>query len=130
MYDAPGVGLAAPQIGVSKQVIVFDSQDDEGARVLINPVLVESSGEWVFEEGCLSVPERFWPITRPAFVRVRGLDSDGEEVEYAGDELLGRVLQHELDHLQGVLLIERLEPEIRKQALKELREDALGLDRS
>lgn len=130
MYDAPGVGLAAPQIGVSKQVIVFDSQDDEGARVLINPVLVETSGEWEFEEGCLSVPERFWPITRPAFARVTGLDGDGNDVEYAGDELLGRVLQHELDHLRGMLLIERLEPEVRKQALKELREEALGLDRS
>ncbi len=93
-------------------------------------MLVETSGEWEFEEGCLSVPDRFWPITRPAFARVIGLDQEGNDVEYSGDELLGRVLQHELDHLRGMLLIERLEPEVRKQALKELREEALGLDRS
>ncbi len=125
MYEAPGVGLAAPQIGVSKQVIVFDAGD--GPNELINPVVVETEGEWTFDEGCLSVPGRFWPITRPAFVRVRGLDLNGDEVEVAGDELLGRILQHEVDHLGGKLLIERLEPKIRKQALREIREQALGL---
>lgn len=124
MYDAPGVGLAAPQIGVSKQVIVFDAGD--GSEVLINPELVEASGEWTFDEGCLSVPGRFWAITRPGFARVRGLDLEGRMVEFAGDELLGRVLQHEIDHLGGALLIERLEPRVRKQALRELREEALG----
>ncbi|HKZ29607.1 MAG TPA: peptide deformylase [Acidimicrobiia bacterium] len=124
MYDAPGVGLAAPQIGVSKQVVVFDAGESPG--VLINPELVESEGEWSFEEGCLSLPGHFWPITRPGFVRVRGLDLDGREVEYAGDELLGRVLQHEVDHLDGLLLIERLDGKLRKQALRELRREALG----
>ncbi len=127
MYDAPGVGLAAPQIGVSRRVAVFDAHDGEGARVLINPEVVETSGEWVFEEGCLSVPGHFWPITRPAFARARGLDLEGNEVEYAGDELLGRVLQHEVDHLNGTLLLERLAPRVRKQALRDLRDEALGL---
>ena len=125
MYEAPGVGLAAPQIGISKQVIVFDAGDNP--QVLINPVLIETEGEWSFDEGCLSVPGRFWPITRPGFARVRGLNLEGREVEHAGEELLGRVLQHELDHLHGKLLIERLDDKLRKQALRELREEALGL---
>ncbi|MDR9450208.1 MAG: peptide deformylase [Acidimicrobiia bacterium] len=124
MYDAPGVGLAAPQIGVSRQVIVFDAGD--GPHVLINPELVEMVGEWSFEEGCLSVPGRFWPIARPGFARARGLDLEGRQVEYAGDELMGRILQHEVDHLAGVLLIERLDQKLRKQALRDLRDEALG----
>jgi peptide deformylase len=125
MYDAPGVGLAAPQIGVSRRVVVFDA--GEGGRVLINPELVETSGEWLFDEGCLSVPGRFWPITRPGFARVRGLDLEGREVEYGGDELVGRIIQHEVDHLNGMLLIERLDGKLRKQALRDLRDEALGL---
>ncbi len=125
MYDAPGVGLAAPQIGIPKRVIVFDV--GEGWEVLINPELVETSGEWTFDEGCLSVPGHYWPITRPAFAKVRGLDLEGDEVEFSGDELLGRVLQHEFDHLNGILLLERLDEEHRKQALRELRREALGL---
>lgn len=127
MYDAPGVGLAAPQIGVSRRVAVFDAQDGLGARVLVNPVIVEMSGEWTMDEGCLSVPGHFWPITRPGFARVRALDLDGNEVEHAGDELLGRVLQHEVDHLDGTLLIERLPRRTRAQALRDLRNEALGL---
>jgi peptide deformylase len=127
MYEAPGVGLAAPQIGISKRIAVFDAGD--GPKALVNPVVVEASGEWVFDEGCLSVPGRYWSIRRPGFIRVRALDEFGREVEYGGDELLGRVLQHEIDHLNGVLLIERLERRERKQALRDLREEALGLDR-
>ncbi|HKZ21062.1 MAG TPA: peptide deformylase [Acidimicrobiia bacterium] len=128
MYAAPGVGLAAPQIGVSRAVIVFDAQDEKGARVLINPELVESDGVYEYEEGCLSVPGHYWPITRPGYVRARGLNLDGDTVEYFGEGLLGRVLQHEIDHLKGILLIERLEKKVRKQALKTLREEALGLE--
>lgn len=127
MYDAPGVGLAAPQIGVSRAVFVFDAQDGDGPRTVINPEMVETGGEWEYEEGCLSVPGHFWPITRPAFARVRGIDLDGRPVEYSGEELMGRVLQHEFDHLQGMLLLERLERRVRKQALRDLRNEALGL---
>ncbi|MDP3984128.1 MAG: peptide deformylase [Acidimicrobiia bacterium] len=127
MYAAPGVGLAAPQIGVSKAVVVFDAQDEQGARVLINPELVEVSGELEYEEGCLSVPGYFWPITRPEFARARGTDLEGKEVEYSGMGLMGRVLQHEIDHLRGTLLVERLDRRRRKQALRELRDQALGL---
>jgi peptide deformylase len=127
MYAAPGVGLAAPQVGVSKAVFVFDAQDEKGARVLVNPELVETSGELEFEEGCLSVPGHFWPIVRPDFSRIRGIDMEGNPVEYSGTGLMGRVLQHEFDHLQGKLLIERLERRRRKQALRDLRDEALGL---
>ena len=123
MYDAPGVGLAAPQIGVSRAVMVFDAGD--GPQAVINPVLTETSGEWTYDEGCLSVPGRFWPISRPGFARVRGLDPDGREVEHSGDELLGRVLQHEVDHLRGELLLSRLKRRVRREALRELRAETL-----
>ena len=126
MYDAPGVGLAAPQVGVGRRIFVFDIFDEQGPRAVINPELVETSGEWEYEEGCLSVPEYSWMIRRPARAVVRGIDLDGRPVEYGGDELLGRVLQHELDHLQGVLLLERLDRRVRRQALRSIREDALG----
>jgi len=125
MYQAPGVGLAAPQIGIALRVVVFDV--GEGPHHLINPVLVETGGTWTFDEGCLSVPDRYWPVRRPAFARARGLDLDGNEVEYAGEELLGRVLQHETDHLEGTIILDRLPRRARKQALKEMREEAMGL---
>ncbi len=123
MYQAPGVGLAAPQIGIPLQVVVFDAGD--GPQHLINPVLVETSGSWSFDEGCLSVPGRYWPVRRPGFARARGLNLQGEEVEYAGEELLGRVLQHEIDHLRGTLILERLPRRARKEALKEMREEEM-----
>lgn len=126
MYDAPGVGLAANQIGISRRIAVFDAQDELGPRVMINPQVVETEGEWEFDEGCLSVPGHYWEIVRPAFARVQALDLDGNEVEYAGDGLLGRVLQHEVDHLDGHLLLDRLPKRVRKRALKDLREEALG----
>jgi peptide deformylase len=128
MYAAPGVGLAANQIGISRRIAVFDANDDLGPRVMINPVIVELAGEVEMEEGCLSVPGYWWEITRPAFARVRALDLEGNEVEYAGDGLMGRVLQHEVAHLEGGLLIDVLPKRVRKKALKELRDKALGLD--
>lgn len=127
MYAAPGVGLAANQIGITRRIAVFDAADGEGARVMINPEIVETSGSAEWDEGCLSVVGRYWPITRPAFARVRALDLDGNDVEYAGDELLGRVLQHEVGHLDGGLLLDRLTKRVRKQVLKELRDAHLGL---
>ena len=123
MYAAPGVGLAAPQIGVSLRVIVFDA--GEGPCHVLNPVIEEISGEYLYEEGCLSVPDRYWEISRPSFARVRGLDLDGNEVTYGGDLLLGRVLQHEVDHLDGFLLLKRLGRRARKQALRDLRIESM-----
>jgi peptide deformylase len=127
MYEAPGVGLAAPQIGVSKRVFVADVGD--GPFAMINPEIVATSGRWKFEEGCLSVPGRYWQISRAGHVRARGLDPDGQPVEYEGDELTGRVLQHEIDHLAGVLLLEHLARRTKRQVLKELREESLGVRR-
>lgn len=127
MYEAPGVGLAANQIGISRRIAVFDAQDELGPRIMINPEVVETSGDWEYEEGCLSVPDHYWEIVRPAFARVLALDLDGNEIEYAGDGLLSRVLQHEVDHLNGGLLIDRLPKRERKRALRDLREEALGL---
>ncbi|HEX2154921.1 MAG TPA: peptide deformylase [Acidimicrobiia bacterium] len=127
MYEAPGVGLAAPQIGVGLRVAVFDTGDGLGARTMINPEILETEGEWEFEEGCLSVPGYWWSITRPAYVEIRALDENGEEVVYEGDELMGRVLQHEYQHLDGVIIIDQLGRRERKKVLKELSEQALGL---
>lgn len=124
MYDAPGVGLAAQQVGVLQQVFVFDV--GEGPGVLLNPEIVETSDEWTYEEGCLSVPGLFFPITRPETVHIRGLDLDGNAVSYEGHELLGRVFLHETDHLQGTLLLDRLDKAARKQAMRALRERAMA----
>jgi peptide deformylase len=124
MYAAPGVGLAANQIGVSVSVFVFDI--GEGPRHVINPVLEETRGAWTYEEGCLSVPNRYWPINRPAFAAVSGVDMFGDSVRYRGDELLGRVLQHEFDHLDGTILLARLGRRTRKKAMRELREETMG----
>ncbi|MEA1902909.1 MAG: peptide deformylase [Actinomycetota bacterium] len=125
MYDAPGVGLAANQIGIPRRIAVFDAQDELGPRVMINPQIVDRSGEFEYEEGCLSVPGHYWNIIRSGFARVVALDLDGNEVEYAGDGLLGRILQHEVDHLDGLILIDRLPKRERKRALKEIREETL-----
>ncbi len=114
MYDAPGVGLAGPQIGVARRICVFDAGD--GPQVLVNPVLEETTGEWDSVEGCLSVPSLWWTINRPAFAKASGQDLDGNPIEFAGDELLGRVLQHEIDHLDGKLLLARLDKEQRREA--------------
>jgi len=124
MYDAPGVGLAAPQVGVEKRLFVYDV--GEGPRTVVNPEIVEATGEWTYEEGCLSVPGLSWPITRPKQVLLRGLDLDGNELEIEADELEARCFQHEVDHLDGVLLIERLDPDTRREALRTIRERGIS----
>jgi peptide deformylase len=124
MYEAPGVGLAAPQVGVQKRLFVYDVGD--GPQALVNPTLVEGDGEWVFEEGCLSVPGLSWEIVRPKEVHLHGWDLDGNEVDLEADEYLARVFQHEMDHLDGILLLERLDPDTRKQALRTIRELGIG----
>jgi peptide deformylase len=123
MHEAQGVGLAAPQVGVQKRLYTYDV--GEGPGVLVNPEIVESSGEWVYDEGCLSVPGVSFEITRPKTVTVRSVDLDGKEVVIEGDELMGRLIQHEIDHLDGVLLLDRLDPAERRAALRELRQREL-----
>ncbi len=120
MYAAPGVGLAANQIGVQKRLFVYDK--GEGPVVVVNPVIVESEGEWTYEEGCLSVPGLSWEITRPNAIHLIGYDLDGNEISVETDEFEGRIFQHEMDHLDGVLIIERLDDDQRKEAKKLLRE--------
>ena len=125
MYAAPGSGLAANQVGVQRRIFVYDAGD--GARTIINPRILESEGEWAFEEGCLSIPGLSWEIVRPNAVHLVGLDLDGNEVSIEATEFEGRVFQHELDHLDGILLVERLNDDQRKEALKILRSRTLDL---
>jgi peptide deformylase len=123
MYEAPGVGLAANQVGVQKRLFVYDKGD--GPHVVVNPVIVEASGEWVYEEGCLSVPGLSWEIVRANVVYLKGFDLDGNELDLETNEYEGRILQHEVDHLDGVLLIERLSDEQRREAKRTLRKRRL-----
>ena len=117
MYQAPGLGLAGPQIGVQKQIFVYDVDDDP--QVIINPKIVESSGEWVYDEGCLSIPGLYVEMLRPKKVLVSGYTLEGEEVKIEADELLARLFQHEIDHLQGVLMFDRMLPDQRELAIVE-----------
>lgn len=126
MYAAPGVGLAANQVGVQKRLFVWDIGD--GPLVAINPVVSGHAGEWTYDEGCLSVPGLFWPIVRPKQVHLTGIDLDGNELSIEADEMLARVFLHETDHLDGKLLLERLDPDQRKEAKRTLRDRDLHLD--
>ena len=128
MYDAPGTGLAANQVGVQRRIFVYDV--GEGARTIINPQIIESDGEWTYDEGCLSVPGLSWEIVRPNAVHLVGLDLDGNDISIEASELEGRVFQHELDHLDGILLVEHLNEDQRKEALKILRSRTLDLPAS
>jgi peptide deformylase len=113
MYTAPGIGLAATQVGRPIRLIVFDvtpRDQDRNPTVLINPEIMEAEGEQIMEEGCLSVPEYYSDVKRSAKVRVRGLDQEGNPVEICGEGILATVLQHEIDHLDGILFIDRISP--------------------
>jgi peptide deformylase len=123
MYEAPGLGLAAPQVGVQKRIFVYDVGD--GPQVVINPEVRESSGEWAYDEGCLSIPDLTFELIRPKEIHLVGYDLQGNEISVEADELLARCFQHELDHLDGVLFIERLSVEDRKAAMKVIRERRL-----
>lgn len=127
MHEAPGVGLAAPQVGVQKRFFVYEVPDDNGPQVLLNPQIVEATGEWEYEEGCLSLPGLAFDIVRPKLVTVSGIDLDGNDVEIQGDELLGRIFLHEIDHLDGVLMLDHLDGDQRKLAMRELREQGMGV---
>jgi peptide deformylase len=127
MYEAPGVGLAANQIGVQKRLFVYDKGD--GPHVVVNPIIVETSGEWAYEEGCLSVPGLSWQIVRANEVHLKGFDLDGNELDIETSEYEGRIFQHEVDHLDGVLLVERLNDEQKKEAKRILRKRRLSLTR-
>jgi peptide deformylase len=127
MHEAPGVGLAAPQVGVQKRFFVYEVPDEGEPHVLFNPQIVEASGEWEYEEGCLSLPGLAFDIVRSKLVTVKGVDLDGNDVVIQGDELLGRIFLHEIDHLDGVLMLDRLDADQRKLAMRELREQGMGV---
>ncbi len=119
MYAAPGIGLAANQVGVSRRMFVYDV--GEGPHVVVNPRIAESDGEWSYFEGCLSIPDLAWDVVRPRRVRLLGVDLEGRELDLEAEDLLARCFQHEIDHLDGVLLVSRLDTERRKEAMRVLR---------
>ena len=110
MYEACGVGLAAPQVGVLKRIVVIDV--GEGPIILINPEILETSGEQTGSEGCLSVPGKAGTVTRPNYVKVKAMDENMEEVICEGEGLLARAFCHEIDHLDGHLYVEKVEGEL------------------
>ncbi len=111
MYDADGVGLAAPQVGILKRIAVVDVTGEDPI-VLINPVVIETDGEQEGTEGCLSLPGKVGMVKRPNYVKVKALDRDMKEVEYEGTELLARALLHEIDHLDGHMYTELVEGDL------------------
>jgi peptide deformylase len=126
MYAAPGVGLAGPQVGISQRLFVLDD-GQTGPLFMANPELFDTEGEQLEEEGCLSIPGPYHPTNRWAKVSCRGQDLDGGPFEITGEGLLARILQHETDHLEGMLFIDRLDDTGRREVLAELRRIELGL---
>ena len=110
MYKNNGVGLAAPQVGILKRVVVIDLYDNNGPIVLINPEIIKEKGEQEVEEGCLSFPNQFAKIIRPAEVTVKALDEDGKEIKIKAKELLAQAISHEVDHLEGILFVDKIIP--------------------
>jgi peptide deformylase len=133
MYEAPGIGLAAVQVGVAKQVITIDiSEDGDQPLVLINPEIIETDGSSVMDEGCLSVPGIHEAVKRAAYIRVRSLDREGQVQEIEAEDLLAVCIQHEIDHLDGKLFVDylsslkrlRVRKKLEKQLRQELRDSA------
>ena len=125
MREAPGVGLAGPQVGVLERVFVYEVEDDLGA--LFNPRIVEWSDErFSEEEGCLSLPGLAYDVERSLGVTVEGLDEKGRPVTIEASGLLARVFQHEIDHLDGILFVDRLEEDVKREAMRELTRQVLG----
>ena len=123
MHEAHGLGLAAPQVGVGKRMFVYQLEDEDPVTI-INPVIAESRGEWEYEEGCLSIPGLYFPIVRPKEILLKGIDLNGNEIAIEADELEARCFQHELDHLDGRLLLSMLDKDQKKEAMAELRRRA------
>lgn len=110
MHSQDGVGLAAPQVGILKRVVVIDLYDDHGPYVLINPEIIKEKGEQEVDEGCLSFPNKFAKVIRPAEVTVKALDREGNEFKLKGKGLLAQAISHEVDHLNGILFVDKMIP--------------------
>jgi peptide deformylase len=126
MYDAPGVGLAAPQVGRSIRLIVYDDGDGTGARVLVNPTVSDLEGEEVMDEGCLSVRGPYAETRRALRLHTRGRDLKGRPIEFDAEGFLARIMQHETDHLKGKLFIDRLDDDGRREVMRQLREQEVS----
>jgi peptide deformylase len=130
MYDEVGIGLAAPQVGISLRLIVLSDEEGRGVQALLNPAIVDRSGEATGEEGCLSIPGVFAPVTRAARVKVEARSVDGKPLTIEARGLRARVLQHEIDHLDGVLFIDRVDPMLRDRIKRKIKKDGLREDAS
>jgi peptide deformylase len=128
MYDEVGIGLAAPQVGVELRLVVVTDEETRRARALVNPVIVDQGGQAAAEEGCLSIPGVFAPVTRAAWVKVEASDLEGRPVTIDARGLRARVLQHELDHLDGVLFLDRLDPVTRDRLKRKIKKEGLPED--
>lgn len=127
MYEANGVGLAAPQVGILKRMVVIDV-DGEHPYVLINPEILETRGEQTGYEGCLSVPGKSGIVTRPNYAKVRAMGLDGKEFILEGEELLARAICHECDHLDGVIYVDKVEGELidNEELERQMEEEAIN----
>src|SRR6267142_4541359 len=130
MYDEVGIGLAAPQVGISLRLIVIADEDGREVQALLNPAIVDRGGEVTGEEGCLSIPGVFAPVTRAAWVKVEARSVDGQPLTINARGLRARVLQHELDHLDGVLFIDRVDPMVRDRIKRKIKKEGLREDAS
>ena len=128
MYDEVGLGLAAPQIGVSLRLMVVADAESREARALINPVITDQGGEITAEEGCLSIPGIFAPVKRAEWVRLEAQDPEGKAVTLTARGLRARVFQHEMDHLDGVLFIDRLDPVTRDRIKRRIKKEGFTED--
>ena len=130
MYDEVGIGLAAPQVGIALRLIVISDEEGRGVQALLNPAIVDRSGEVTSEEGCLSIPGVFAPVARAARVTVQARSVDGEPLTIEARGLRSRVLQHEIDHLDGVLFIDRVDPMVRDRIKRKIKKEGLREDAS
>ena len=130
MYDEVGIGLAAPQVGIPLRLIVISDEEGRGVQALLKPAIVDRSGEVTGEEGCLSIPGVFAPVTRAARVTVEARSVDGKPLTIEARGLRARVLQHEIDHLDGVLFIDRVDPMVRDRIKRKIKKEGLREDAS
>jgi peptide deformylase len=125
MYDQVGIGLAAPQVGIPLRLIIVDDNKGGGVRPLINPAITRRRGSVEGEEGCLSIPGVFAPVVRAEWIRVSALAGDGSPLDFEASELLARVIQHEIDHLDGILFIDRLDKVARDRIKRKIKKEGL-----
>jgi len=128
MFEEVGIGLAAPQVGISLRLMVVGEEKGRGARALVNPVIAEQGGEVTAEEGCLSLPGIFADVTRAEWVRLDAHDLDGKPVSIKARGLTARVFQHEMDHLDGVLFIDRLDAMTRDRIKRRIKKEGFPVD--